>query len=532
MKHIALQEGTLPQPLAAQTHLRQLTSTMLHSSRIIVVAGAGISCASGIPDFRSHEGLYALCPTTTSSSITGQDLFSAHCLSRPDTLAAFNTFIGNLSTLCAKAEPTQTHILLRALEARPKLSPRGGKKGRGEGKGRLLRVYTQNIDGLEDKVGLGNGITAVVKKSILGAAAPPSSSTTPPLIVKLHGSLSDSRCSLCQTTIPTTPEFTALYTAGTSPSCPTCADRSAMRAARSARGIKIGGLRPALVLYDEPHPDAEKIGNIQVKDVDPAKGREPEMVIVMGTSLKVHGVKNFLRSLIKTIRATHSSSDIGHAPTHRIAFINKTAPPAEFKDAFDVWIQGDCDHWASLTETEWRRQRPWEWETQERLALSAYSGVQLKVVDGKAKSGKENIPMPPPTSITSNSAPTAALKRKREQASDITTPRKSQQTSRPPFRSAQSNITAPLSPSPTPTFTRHCRRIEDSDTEDDVAQDSEPERQLRARTSQRIRQPVTPSLSRATKGSMHLPDTPPQSPSKVRSTTATLRSSRRSCVAR
>jgi hypothetical protein len=49
MKHIALQEGTLPQPLAAQTHLRQLTSTILQSSRIIVVAGAGISCASGIP---------------------------------------------------------------------------------------------------------------------------------------------------------------------------------------------------------------------------------------------------------------------------------------------------------------------------------------------------------------------------------------------------------------------------------------------------------------------------------------------------
>lgn len=425
--------------------------------------------------------------------------------------------------------PTQTHTLLRALEARPKLSPRGGKKGRGEGKGRLLRVYTQNIDGLEDKVGLGSGIGPVVKKGILGSPAiSSSSSTTVPLIVKLHGSLSDSRCTLCQTTIPTTPEFTSLYTAGTSPSCPTCADRSAMRAARSARGIKIGGLRPALVLYDEPHPDAEKIGNIQVKDVDPAKGREPEMVIVMGTSLKVHGVKNFLRSLIKTIRATHAS-ETGHA-THRIAFINKTAPPAEFKDAFDVWIQGDCDHWASLTEAEWRRQRPWEWETQEKLALSAYSGTQLKVVvDCKAKSGKENVPVPPPTS---NSGSTASLKRKREDTLNITTPRKSSQTSRPPFQSAQSNFTAPLSPSPTPTFTRHRRRIDDSDTEDDVVQDSEPDRQLRARTSQRVRQPVTPSLSKAAKGSMVLPDTPPQSPSKARSTMATLRSSRRSCVAR
>lgn len=448
-----------------------------------------------LQDFRSRDGLYSLCPSSTAANVTGQDLFSAHCLTRPDTRAAFNTFIGNLSILSAQASPTRTHALLRALEARPKRSPRGGKKGRGEGRGRLLRVYTQNIDGLEEKVGLGNGLSSQGPQARHASTA----SAVAPLVIKLHGSLSHSRCTLCQTTIPTTSKSLELYTSGQSPSCPTCIDRSAMRAARSARGIKVGTLRPALVLYDEPHPDAEKIGNVQVKDVDPPKGREPEMVIVMGTSLKVHGVKTFLRSLIKTIRANHA---LDASPSHRIAFINKTSPPAEFKDAFDVWVQGDCDTWATLTEVEWRRQRPWEWETQEKLVLSA---SHRRVVSEKEKP-KENIPVSSP-SIKVPAAPT--LKRKRDEPIKNTPPRKT--PARQPLQSVQTTKSdAPLTPSPTPLrisarapiFARYRRRIDDSeseesDDEDADVPDSEPERQRR----------------RAIKsGSSWLPSSPPATP--------------------
>ncbi|KAJ9116032.1 hypothetical protein QFC20_000701 [Naganishia adeliensis] len=488
MKHVTLDtNASSALPLSSQTTLRQLTGTMLQSSRIIVVAGAGISCASGIPDFRSQEGLYALCPSSTASNITGQDLFSAHCLTRPHTLAAFNTFIGNLSTLCAKASPTKTHALLRALEARAKLSPRGAKKGRGEGKGRLLRMYTQNIDGLEEKVGLGSGLSCQAKDQ----TASSTSSTATPLVVKLHGSLSDSRCTLCQTTIPTSAEYTDLYISGQSPGCPTCADRSAIRAARSARGIKIGALRPGLVLYDEPHPDAEKIGNVQVKDVDPAKGREPEMVVVMGTSLKVHGVKNFLRSLVKTIRANHSTDA---APSHRIAFINKTAPPAEFKDAFDVWVEGDCDAWATVTEAEWKRQRPWEWETQEKLALSVVSGRPAEAEKSKSK---ENAPVP---AVPRKVAATPSLKRKREV--EPVTSRKPPSPRRP-LSAVQTDV--PLTPAQTPTrtlarpatFQRYRRRIDDSDSEEedeqDVVPDSEPDREVeRISKMPRVQMPDTP----------------------------------------
>ena len=49
MKHVNLDQALSTLPLSTQTTIRQLTGTMLQSSRIIIVAGAGISCASGIP---------------------------------------------------------------------------------------------------------------------------------------------------------------------------------------------------------------------------------------------------------------------------------------------------------------------------------------------------------------------------------------------------------------------------------------------------------------------------------------------------
>ena len=50
--------------------------------------------------------------------------------------------IANLSNLSAAAQPTPFHRLLRALDDR----------------GKLLRVYTQNIDALELKAGLTFGV--------------------------------------------------------------------------------------------------------------------------------------------------------------------------------------------------------------------------------------------------------------------------------------------------------------------------------------------------------------------------------------
>ena len=73
------------------------------------------------------------------------------------------------------------------------------------------------------------------------------------------------------------------------------------RVARSARALKVGTLRPAIVLYDEPHPLGDDIGTIQTADV----ARKPDMLIIMGTSLKVHGFKKLVRDFAKAVHEAH-----------------------------------------------------------------------------------------------------------------------------------------------------------------------------------------------------------------------------------
>jgi NAD-dependent histone deacetylase SIR2 len=131
---------------------------------------------------------------------------------------------------------------------------------------------------------------------------------------------------------------------------------------RSARALKIGRLRPAIVLYDEPHPLGEDIGTLAAGDC----GRKPGMLVVMGTSLKVHGLKALVRDFAKAVRAaTPAAAKAKPAP--RVVFVNRTPPPAEWAGVFDCWVQGETDAWCEQVEADWRRLRPQDWEIQQTL---------------------------------------------------------------------------------------------------------------------------------------------------------------------
>ncbi|MFN4201159.1 NAD-dependent deacylase [Fervidobacterium riparium] len=96
------------------------------SSNIVVLTGAGVSVPSGVPDFRSPNGLYTK---------YGQDIFDIDEFNRnPDRFYAFARE-GLLSML--EVKPNLMHLLLAELE---KL-------------GKLKGVITQNIDGLHTKAG-------------------------------------------------------------------------------------------------------------------------------------------------------------------------------------------------------------------------------------------------------------------------------------------------------------------------------------------------------------------------------------------
>ena len=107
---------------------------------ILTMAGAGMSTSTGIPDFRSPEtGMYSILKKQYPELDRPEDLFSSNFFKKnpepffkrvkgliqsPDHVDGFN--------------PTPSHYFIK------KLSDRG----------MLLRHYTQNIDGLDRKVGI------------------------------------------------------------------------------------------------------------------------------------------------------------------------------------------------------------------------------------------------------------------------------------------------------------------------------------------------------------------------------------------
>lgn len=99
------------------------------SNRIVFFGGAGVSTESGIPDFRSVDGLYSQKYDYPPETILSGDFFFSKT-------EEFYRFYRD-KMLCLKAEPNAAHIKLAEMESCDKLSA----------------VITQNIDGLHQQAG-------------------------------------------------------------------------------------------------------------------------------------------------------------------------------------------------------------------------------------------------------------------------------------------------------------------------------------------------------------------------------------------
>lgn len=113
------------------TPISTLTDWLGSARRAVFFGGAGVSTASGIPDFRSAAGLYA------ATELTGRApeyLLSHDCLvDEPEEFFAFH----RTNLVHPEAEPNRAHLALAELEAA----------------GHLAAVITQNIDGLHQAAG-------------------------------------------------------------------------------------------------------------------------------------------------------------------------------------------------------------------------------------------------------------------------------------------------------------------------------------------------------------------------------------------
>ncbi|KAJ7070830.1 DHS-like NAD/FAD-binding domain-containing protein [Mycena amicta] len=340
--------------------LADLSLSVAKCKKIVVVTGAGISCSSGIPDFRSSDGLYALVKEKYPDVVLkGRDLFDASLFRDPTSTAVFHTFIAQLKQSIDAAEPGPTHKFIHTLDAKKK----------------LVRSYTQNIDGFEARAGLLGTASQEAKSQAKGKSK---LRTKDVKNVQLHGDIHRVRCRSCSAEYPCTQEHLDIFLEGDAPDCPECLGRAEARAARCARTIKVGSLRPAIVLYDEPHPLGDEIGLIQTADLT----RKPDMLIIMGTSLKVHGLKKLVKEFAKIIHS-HSSDSPTKARAGakkwagKVIFVNRTPPSSEWSGIIDYHVEGTTDEWVEKVLEDWKKQRPADWEVQKTLVASGSGDVSM-----------------------------------------------------------------------------------------------------------------------------------------------------------
>lgn len=111
------------------TPQEQLQQWVADSDNIVFFGGAGVSTESGIPDFRSVDGLYNQKYDEPPETILSHDFFE-------DRTEDFYRFYRD-KMLCLDAKPNAAHKKLAELEAADKLKA----------------VVTQNIDGLHQAAG-------------------------------------------------------------------------------------------------------------------------------------------------------------------------------------------------------------------------------------------------------------------------------------------------------------------------------------------------------------------------------------------
>nr|XP_008504660.1 PREDICTED: NAD-dependent protein deacetylase sirtuin-3, mitochondrial [Equus przewalskii] len=186
--------------------------------RVVVMVGAGISTPSGVPDFRSPgSGLY--------SNLQQYDI------PYPEAIFELEFFFHNPKPFFALAKelypgnyrPNVTHYFFRLLHE----------------KGLLLRLYTQNIDGLERASGI------------------PASK-----LIEAHGSFASATCAVCRTPAPGE-DFWADVMVDRIPRCPVCT----------------GIVKPDIVFFGEPLPQRFLLHVIDFPMAD--------LLLILGTSLEV-----------------------------------------------------------------------------------------------------------------------------------------------------------------------------------------------------------------------------------------------------
>lgn len=315
--------------------------------KIVVIAGAGISVSAGIPDFRSSHGLFRSLRGEHKLKSSGKMLFDASVYKDDHSTSSFHDMVRKLSKMSETAQPSAFHRFLARLSV----------------EGRLLRLYTQNVDGLESSL------------PPLATQVPLSHKAPWPQTIQLHGGLGKMMCQKCRHIS----DFQAhLFDGPNPPLCPQCLAADALRTTQAGkRSHGVGRLRPRIVLYNEHNPDDEAIGAVTTADFR----TRPDAVIVVGTSMKIPAVRRIVHEMCQIVRHRREGTTV---------WINRDpAPPGkDLEDCWDLIVKGDSDEVARLAGLK-------EWDDPLADLAANYTTADLERVKSSQGTIEVDIPASP-----------------------------------------------------------------------------------------------------------------------------------------
>lgn len=184
--------------------------------KILIFTGAGISTGSGIPDFRGPQGVWKRrAPVYYEDFMSSEEARIEHWDYKLEGWPVFKA-----------ARPNASHLAIVQLE-------RAGK---------LLKVVTQNIDGLHQMAG-----------------------TSRDLLIELHGTSSELECQSCHLRYDPDPHFAQFKETRRPPICPDCG----------------GLLKPATISFGQ---------NLREEDIRASEEAavQTDLVVALGSSLSVY----------------------------------------------------------------------------------------------------------------------------------------------------------------------------------------------------------------------------------------------------
>lgn len=229
-------------------------------SKVVVLSGSGVSTITGIPDFRSKGGLY---DTLKPDILTATTKQKRMLLNDPTMVVNYKLFKENqfpylevrkpfiLGSFQKRWSPSISHFFFKILEDR----------------GLLQRLYTQNIDGLDNLTGMSNE-----------------------LIVQLHGSITQISCEFCGAEYDKNKFISKLQMNIRNIYDPTDMSSPQISTHIHCENCGSAGIKPSTVMY------GRKIPNSVYKNLNEDLA-SVNLLIVVGTSLSVSPACEFVNAV-------------------------------------------------------------------------------------------------------------------------------------------------------------------------------------------------------------------------------------------